>query len=397
MASSLQRMARAGLAVAAALAPAAALAGGSNYGVTPGALPAVSGKVSEWPVPTPKFARDPSPGPDGAIYIAVMQGNRIARFDPATPRFVEWELPPGAKPHDLVVDREGLVWYTGNGNGTIGRLDPKTGKVSEFKVPGGGDPHTIVLAGVLEPENAEAMANWAHGGGFSLDASVRIEGADRPGRERLLRTCARPALALERWREIDAEHLVYEGIKPGPGGSISLMLTPPELIKRLAALIPPPRRHRHRDYGVLAPNAPLREQVTALAGMPDGTPAADATGSIAATAAPSRSSEGTEEAPGEAEAILRRIARYAWAVLLARIDEVFPLVCPRFGGERRIIAFVTDAVREILSPLGEPTSPPRLMKARVPPLWERQGANMGEDEAQAQPVPEYEIDQRIAC
>ena len=33
---------------------------------------------------------------------------------------------------------------------------------------------------------------------------------DRPGLERLLRSCARPAFALERLREIDAEHLVYE-------------------------------------------------------------------------------------------------------------------------------------------------------------------------------------------
>jgi hypothetical protein len=40
------------------------------------------------------------------------------------------------------------------------------------------------------------------------------------------------------------------------------MLTPLELIERLAALIPPPRRHRHRYYGVLAPNAPLRSAVT---------------------------------------------------------------------------------------------------------------------------------------
>jgi hypothetical protein len=36
---------------------------------------------------------------------------------------------------------------------------------------------------------------------------------------------ARQAFALEPWREIDAEHLVYESIKPGPGGSVSLMLT----------------------------------------------------------------------------------------------------------------------------------------------------------------------------
>ena len=43
------------------------------------------------------------------------------------------------------------------------------------------------------------------------------------------------------------------------------MLTPMELLDRLAVLIPPPRRHRHRDVGVLAPNAPLRSVVMTLA------------------------------------------------------------------------------------------------------------------------------------
>ncbi|SBT05888.1 hypothetical protein ACCAA_270120 [Candidatus Accumulibacter aalborgensis] len=56
----------------------------------------------------------------------------------------------------------------------------------------------LTRRGVLEPEDAETMASWEHGGGFSLDASVRVEGADRQGLERLLRTCARPAFALER-------------------------------------------------------------------------------------------------------------------------------------------------------------------------------------------------------
>jgi hypothetical protein len=32
-------------------------------------------------------------------------------------------------------------------------------------------------------------------------------------------------------------------------------------------LIPPPRQHRHRYFGVLAPNAPLRAAVSALAGF----------------------------------------------------------------------------------------------------------------------------------
>jgi hypothetical protein len=76
---------------------------------------------------------------------------------------------------------------------------------------------------VLEREDRKAMGTWDHGGGFSLDASVRIEANDRLGLERLLRCYARPAFALEWLREIDAEHLVYESVKPGAGGSVSLM------------------------------------------------------------------------------------------------------------------------------------------------------------------------------
>ena len=122
-----------------------ARAGGSNYGIAPGAKQ-LSGKISEWPVPTPKFARDPAPGPDGDIYITVMQGDRIARFDTKSRTFNEWDLPAGAHPHGLLVDPQGTVWYTGNGNGTIGELDPATGKVKQHKAPSGGSPHTLVLS-----------------------------------------------------------------------------------------------------------------------------------------------------------------------------------------------------------------------------------------------------------
>ena len=44
-----------------------------------------------------------------------------------------------------------------------------------------------------------------------------------------------------------------------------LVLTPLELINRIAQLVPPPRTHRHRYHGVLAPNSPLRAAVTAMA------------------------------------------------------------------------------------------------------------------------------------
>ena len=46
--------------------------------------------------------------------------------------------------------------------------------------------------GLRADDDAQAMAHWAHDGGFSVDGSVRIEAAARAGRERLLRYCARP-------------------------------------------------------------------------------------------------------------------------------------------------------------------------------------------------------------
>ena len=110
----------------------------------------------------------------------------------------------------------------------------------------------FVCRGRLPDDDARAMGQWQHGGGFSVDCSVRIEAADRAGRERLLRYCARPPFALDRLRELDPERVLYESTKPGPDGNGSLLLTPLELLDRLAALVPPPRIHRHRCFGSLA-------------------------------------------------------------------------------------------------------------------------------------------------
>ena len=176
-------------------------------------------------------------------------------------------------------------------------------------------------AGPLDPADARDMAGWHHGGGFSLDASVRIEGPDRSGLERLLRYCARPPFALERLEQVGDDQLVYRFAKPLPDGRTELRLTPLELIERLAALIPPPRLHRHRYHGVLAPHSPLRAQVTAWARPPSPPlPAA-------------HPAQHPERSP----------ARYLWALLLARIYEILPLRCTLCGAEMRIIAFVTHA------------------------------------------------------
>jgi len=59
----------------------------------------------------------------------------------------------------------------------------------------------------------------------------------------------------------------------------------------------------------------------------------------------------------------------AWAKLMARVGEEFPLQCPSCGGDIRLIAFLTDPrpVRKILMHLGEPLQHPPLSPARGPP------------------------------
>jgi hypothetical protein len=129
----------------------------------------------------------------------------------------------------------------------------------------------FVGRGLIEKADAKDMLAYQHSG-FSVDAGVCIEADDRAALERLLRYCARPPFAMDRLRKEGAE-LVYRCAKqhsePGSdkrGAKVDeLHLTPLELLERIAARVPPPRTHRHRYFGVLAPNSPLRAAAVALA------------------------------------------------------------------------------------------------------------------------------------
>jgi len=107
-------------------------------------------------------------------------------------------------------------------------------------------------------------------------------------------------------------------------------------------------------------------------------------------------------APPVAAPAHRRAARYAWALLLARIYEVFPLRCPLCGADLRIIAFSTDpaTVRDIRIHRGEPIAPPTIAPARGPPLWVAQ-ADAASDafpptDTLTPPEPAFVFDQRLA-
>ena len=155
--------------------------------------------------------------------------------------------------------------------------------------------------------------------------------------------------------------------RPGVSGVVEL--SPFEFLDRLADLVPPPRKHRHRYHGVFAPNHKLRSAVTALAIGNVGKPRDAATGGHAV---------GGHAADGDAtchgcdscdKLPSHDTSRIAWAKLMARVGEEFPLECPGCGGDIRLIAFITDPgpIRKILTHLGESLEPPPVSPARGPP------------------------------
>ncbi len=186
--------------------------------------------------------------------------------------------------------------------------------------------------GLLDEADANGMLTWRGSGGFSIDASVRIEGDDRAGIERLLRYCARPPFAPERLYApagiaslaSNDSRLVYRLPRPAPDGRTELRLTPLELLERLA--------------------------------------------------------------------------RIRWAVLLARVYGVLPLLCTGCGGQMKILAFLTEppVVSSILLRLDLHHLPPPLSPARGPPQGDFLFDQTPEfDATEAEPVPDFTFDQSL--
>ncbi len=262
--------------------------------------------------------------------------------------------------------------------------------------------------GYLDPEAAEMMRSWPHSGGFSVDGRVRLPNGDRGGLERLARYCARPPFSAERLERWDRDTWVYRLKRPLASAETSLVLSALALLSRLAATVPPPRRHGTHYYGVLSAHAKLREKVIESAG-PSAAVAArlwEAARRMDIVALTPLEDGDTEEAGEsfEPEAFPRTFP-YARAMLLARIYEALPLVCPRCGSSMRIIAFITNAsdVKRILEHIGEASEPPVVSPSRAPPEEEfafNQGSP-GEDEFDFDQDPPrdatFDFDQWIEC
>ena len=153
------------------------------------------------------------------------------------------------------------------------------------------------------------------------------------------------------------------------------------------------------EEGITAPslrrNPSLRPGSTAVtaraqraAAIAFGREVADATGAPTEVSSPPPTPASKPRSP----------ARYLWVMLLARLFESLPLVCPNCDADMRIIAFITEAapVEQILTHIGEPPRPPPITPARGPPAWDDASEPMPDWDLLKQPEPDFEFDQRVA-
>ncbi len=225
-------------------------------------------------------------------------------------------------------------------------------------VHSGSTQHVLVTDGMFsaDPDDAD-RANFhpVVDLGETVIGTVRDRLRYRGLRSSAWCATARAPLASGRLGRLNSDTLVYRLRRPLMDGRTEILLRPLEFLARLVDLLTPPRKHRHRYCGVLAPAARLRKAVIATAGP-------------AGTVLQEMESAREEMGLGD-EASRRRPASRSWALLLSRIHENRPLQCPHCGGPMRIIAFILEheVIVRILQHIGEETEPPGVLPARGPP------------------------------
>jgi hypothetical protein len=216
----------------------------------------------------------------------------------------------------------------------------------------------------------EARSGAAQAGGFSLRAGASIKRGQRGKLERLCRYVSRGPLAEERL-SVSASGQVCYGFKtPWRDGTTHVVLEPLDFIARLAALVPPPRRHLTRYHGVLAPHSGLRARVTP-AGRGKGSTRTDgADGTVQGAQRPGITEGTTHSAQSRG---LPRPVAMCWAQRLKRVFGIQIESCARCGARLKRVASIEDPglIACILAHRGHSrgrAQPERAMQAaRAPP------------------------------
>ena len=191
-------------------------------------------------------------------------------------------------------------------------------------------------------EDDDRFAQVAKESGFSLHAGVAAQAWERQKLERLVRYITRPSVSEKRLSLTPSGNIRYQLKTPYNDGTTHVVFEPLDFIAKLAALVAKPRVNLTRFHGVFAPNSKHRVELT---------PAKRAKGSLGA--------EDVDSTPEQ------RHQAMTWAQRLKRVFNIDVSVCPKCGGEARVIARIEDqaVIDKILNPLQT--------KGALPPPTER--------------------------
>jgi hypothetical protein len=220
----------------------------------------------------------------------------------------------------------------------------------------------------IGPDVVAQIRAWRHSG-FNVDRSVRLEAGDREGIENLAQYMARSPFSLARLVRITVSgQVVYRAEKHHPQrfpepASLDLLggtprnfqvFQPLDFLAELTQHIPNKGEHFIRYYGHYS---------NKTRGMRSRQAATGKTGS-------DQDQAGQRKLDREQQIIIRpsdrRIHR-RWAMMIKRVYQADPLLCPHCGGTMKIIAFIDtrrqDIIRKILQHCGLWEDPP----SRGPP------------------------------
>jgi hypothetical protein len=229
---------------------------------------------------------------------------------------------------------------------SMGEKDPLLAKLLAAATagaePAGPGKRRKVIRMVHDPD-APPVAKGklcAQAHAFNLHAATKVAANDKQGRLILCRYILRPPLANDRLKILEDDIVRLELKKPWSDGTACVDLAPLAFIARLAALVPPPKRHLTRYFGVLSSHAACRSEVVP---------------------APS------EPAPTGQDKPANKSKSIPWAELLRKTFG-FEIVCSKCHSQLRLIALIkTESVaQKILKAMNLPSDIPELHPARPP-------------------------------
>jgi hypothetical protein len=197
----------------------------------------------------------------------------------------------------------------------------------------------IPIGKVCDPPFQEFRGDRCHyDDGFSLHAKVKILANQREALERLCCYVMRGPIAKERILALEDGNVALKLKTQYSDGTTYLKFTSEQFIKRIIALIPPPRQNLIRYVGVFGARHKNRAKVTALARP-------------------------------RKEKIKKKIYRTPWAELLKHVFKYEVNYCDHCGTKLVLIACITSrsVCRKIIEHLEMPNEEVVTMSPRGPP------------------------------